>query len=74
MASVQSVKAEPKAQRTAFYGYNYSVNSDGQCLGEDVCGSGVFYIFKSLDVFKAAVTEYNILGVTGVKTASDGRA
>jgi hypothetical protein len=74
MANAPTSKIEPKAKRTQFYGYNYSVKEDGRCHGEDVCGSGVFYIFKSLDVFKAAVTEYNILGVTGVKTASEGRA
>ena len=74
MANVQSSKTEPKAKRTEYYGYNYTVNPEGQCVGEDVCGSGVYYIFKSLEVFKAAVTEYNILGVTSVKTAAEGRA
>ncbi|HEY8580651.1 MAG TPA: hypothetical protein VIL72_12230 [Beijerinckiaceae bacterium] len=74
MASVPHAGAADVRERGVYYGHNYHVSDEGRCLGEDVCGSGVFYVFESVDAFKSAVTEYNVLGRIRARDASLGRA
>ena len=72
MATPETRADDTKTQKGVFYGYNYYVDANDRFIGEERAGSNSYMVFASKDAFEEAVSAYNVLGRTPVRSMATG--